>query len=199
MQTKPEMETINTTTQDLEGTLTRTAAESTVISLLQLLDPEPYREGLKDTPRRVAKFYKEFVLPEPFTFTTFDAEGYDEMILVDNIPFYSLCEHHLAPFFGTAAVAYIPGTRMVGLSKIPRTVDAYARRLQNQERMTVQIARAMETALDPRGVAVMIKARHLCMEMRGIKKPGAETTTIKVTGLFMTDEKTRAEFLSRLK
>jgi GTP cyclohydrolase I len=193
------METINTTTQDLEGTLTRTAAESTVISLLQLLDPEPYREGLKDTPRRVAKFYKEFVLPEPFTFTTFDAEGYDEMILVDNIPFYSLCEHHLAPFFGTAAVAYIPGTRMVGLSKIPRTVDAYARRLQNQERMTVQIARAMETALDPRGVAVMIKARHLCMEMRGIKKPGAETTTIKVTGLFMTDEKTRAEFLSRLK
>jgi GTP cyclohydrolase I len=193
------METINTTTQDLEGTLTRTAAESTVISLLQLLDPEPYREGLKDTPRRVAKFYKEFVLPEPFTFTTFDAEGYDEMILVDNIPFYSLCEHHLAPFFGTAAVAYIPGTRMVGLSKIPRTVDAYARRLQNQERMTVQIARAMETALDPRGVAVMIKARHLCMEMRGIKKPGAETTTIKVTGLFMSDEKTRAEFLSRLK
>jgi GTP cyclohydrolase I len=193
------METINTTTQDLEGTLTRTAAESTVISLLQLLDPEPYREGLKDTPRRVAKFYKEFVLPEPFTFTTFDAEGYDEMILVDNIPFYSLCEHHLAPFFGTAAVAYIPGSRMVGLSKIPRTVDAYARRLQNQERMTVQIARAMETALDPRGVAVMIKARHLCMEMRGIKKPGAETTTIKVTGLFMTDEKTRAEFLSRLK
>lgn len=154
------------------------------------------REGLRDTPKRYIKFLEEFLTPEPFIFTTFDAEGMDEMITQANIPFYSLCEHHLAPFFGTAIVAYIPNTKIVGLSKIARTVDLYARAFQNQERLTMQIANRLQSELDPKGVAVQIKAQHLCMAMRGIKKHDTHTITTRLTGAFKDDAKCRSEFLN---
>lgn len=154
------------------------------------------REGLRDTPKRYIKFLEEFLTPEPFLFTTFDSEGMDEMITQSNIPFYSLCEHHLAPFFGTAIVAYIPNKKIVGLSKIARTVDLYARAFQNQERLTMQIANRLQSELDPVGVAVQIKAQHLCMAMRGIKKHDTHTITTRLTGAFKDDGKCRNEFLN---
>lgn len=156
------------------------------------------REGLKDTPKRYIKFLTEFINKDKdFKFTTFDAEGMDEMIVVSNIPFYSLCEHHTAPFFGTASVAYIPNGKIVGLSKIPRTVDFYARNFQNQERITQQVAERIQKELDPKGVAVVIKAQHLCMAMRGIKKHDTWTTTSKMLGAFK-DITTRNEFLNHI-
>lgn len=154
----------------------------------------PRREGLLNTPERYVKFLKEFLEPKPFKFTTFQNEGYDEMIIVKDIPFYSLCEHHLAPFFGTANVAYIPTNKIVGISKLPRLVDMYARRLQNQERITHQIANTLEHELKPLGVAVSLKAKHLCMAMRGINKE-AWTITTKLTGNFREDPKVRSEFM----
>ncbi len=154
------------------------------------------REGLEDTPKRVAKFYKEFLTPEPFTFTTFESEEYDSMIIQTGIPFYSLCEHHLLPFFGTATIAYLPNDRIVGLSKLARTIDFYSRRLQNQERITKQVADRLYEELDAKGVAVTLEARHLCMEMRGIKKPGAVTTTSTLLGLFRDNQSVRQEYLA---
>jgi len=156
------------------------------------------REGLKETPVRYIKFLKEFLNPEPFKFTTFDAEGIQTMILQTNIPFYSLCEHHLAPFFGVAAVAYIPDDKIVGLSKLARCVDLYARRFQNQERITKQIADRLMSELNPQGVAVSITAQHLCMAMRGIKKHNTNTTTTELTGLFKENTSVRAEFLNAI-
>mgnify|MGYP000887831592 FL=1 len=167
-----------------------------IAQLLKILGENPNREGLKDTPKRVMKFYREFLNPEPFNFTTFDGELYDEMIIQKDIPFFSLCEHHLAPFFGTATVAYIPDNKIVGLSKLARTVELYARRFQNQERITKQIAERLQEELNPLGVAVTLKARHFCMEMRGIKTHDVHTVTTKLLGAFRDKPEARAEFLS---
>lgn len=164
--------------------------------ILTHLGEDTNREGLKDTPKRYIKFMREFLEPKEFNFTTFDAEGTDEMILQTNIPFYSICEHHTAPFFGTADVAYIPNEKIVGLSKLARTVDLYANRFQNQERITTQIAERLQLELNPKGVAVHLKAQHLCMCMRGVKKHDTWTSTSKLLGAFKDDEKARAEFLN---
>lgn len=173
--------------------------EENFVRILEYLGEDPNREGLKDTPKRYIKFMKEFLTPKEFNFTTFDAEGTDEMIIQTNIPFYSLCEHHIAPFFGVADVAYIPDGKIVGLSKLARTVDLYANRLQNQERITAQIAERLMAELNPKGVAVHMKAQHLCMCMRGVKKHDTWTSTSKLTGLFKTDDKARNEFLHFIK
>lgn len=156
------------------------------------------REGLKSTPKRVSKFYKEFLtegFPD-FELTTFDAEGMDEMITQVNIPFYSLCEHHMLPFFGSACIGYIPNGKIIGLSKLARITDFFARRLQNQERLTKHIAECLTATLNPLGVGVVLKARHLCMEMRGIKARGAETTTSYLKGAIREKHDARAEFLA---
>lgn len=167
--------------------------------ILEQLGENPDREGLQDTPKRYIKFMKEFLEPKEFNFTTFDAEGTNEMIIQTNIPFYSLCEHHTAPFFGVANVAYIPNNKIVGLSKLARCVDLYANRFQNQERITTQIAERLFSELNPRGVAVSLKAQHLCMCMRGVKKHDTWTITTKLLGLFSEDNKARNEFLSFIK
>lgn len=164
--------------------------------LLKHLGEEPDREGLKETPKRYVKFMREFLKPQEFKFTTFDAEGTDEMIVQTGIPFYSLCEHHIAPFFGVADVAYIPNGTIVGLSKLARTVDLYANRLQNQERITSQIAERLMNELNPKGVAVHMRAQHLCMCMRGVKKHDTWTSTSKLTGAFKDDDKARSEFFA---
>lgn len=171
-----------------------------VASMLRELDPDPAREGLRDTPRRVEKafrFYTSGYAQDPKKVigdALFEAET-DEMVVVRNIELYSLCEHHLAPFFGKAHVAYIPGKKIVGLSKIARVVEIYARRLQVQERLTMQVAEALQEVLEPRGVGVVIEASHLCMMMRGVEKQNSSTVTSCLLGLFRKDERTRAEFL----
>jgi len=172
-----------------------TDIQKNIRAIIESLDDNPDREGLIDTPRRYESFLREFLSPEDFSPTVFTSEGYDEMIVQRNIPFYSMCEHHLLPFFGTATVAYIPADKIIGLSKLARTVDYFSRRLQNQERVTMQIADFLNNELSPKGVGVVLTARHLCMEMRGIEKPGAETTTSCLRGLFKTDASTRSEFL----
>lgn len=173
--------------------------EDNFVRILQYLGEDPTREGLRDTPKRYIKFMKEFLEPKEFNFTTFDAEGTDEMILQTNIPFYSLCEHHTAPFFGYANVAYIPNGKIVGLSKLARCVDLYANRFQNQERITTQIAERIQAELNPKGVAVTLKAQHLCMCMRGVKKHDTWTMTSKMIGIFKEDDKARNEFLNLIK
>ena len=164
--------------------------------ILKHIGEDVDREGLKETPKRYIKFLNEFLQPKEFNFTTFDAEGTDEMIVQTNIPFYSLCEHHTAPFFGTANIAYIPNEKIVGLSKLARTVDLYANRFQNQERITTQIADRLQKELNPVGVAVTLKAQHLCMCMRGVKKHDTWTVTSKMLGAFQEDGKARNEFLN---
>lgn len=159
---------------------------------------ETGREGLLETPNRYVKFLDEFLHPPKFNFTTF-AKDTDEMVIVKDIPFYSLCEHHIAPFFGVAHVAYIPNDRIVGISKIPRTVDMFANRLQNQERITSQVGEYLMEQLDAKGVAVVLSARHMCMEMRGVKKAGACTITSAMYGLFKDEINTRQEFLNLIK
>jgi GTP cyclohydrolase I len=164
---------------------------------LLALDIDPDAEGLRDTPRRVAAAYAEMLTPVAFDVTTFpNAEGYDELVVARKIPFHSLCEHHLIPFVGTAHVAYMPGERIVGLSKLARVVDHFSRRLQVQERMTVQIADWIEETLSPKGVGVVLDAEHFCMTVRGVQKPGARTTTSALRGRVRSDPRTRAEFLS---
>ncbi|HEX4081570.1 MAG TPA: GTP cyclohydrolase I FolE [Acidimicrobiales bacterium] len=170
-----------------------------VTEILLAIGDDPDRDGLLDTPRRVAAMYEELFSgladdPSRHLTVTFAAD-HDEMVMVRDIPFASLCEHHMVPFIGRAHVAYIPGTdgRITGLSKLARLVDGFARRLQVQERMTTQIADAIETALGPRGVLVVVEAEHLCMSMRGVKKPGTLTITSSVRGLFRSDPATRAE------
>ncbi|TLM78315.1 MAG: GTP cyclohydrolase I FolE [Actinobacteria bacterium] len=160
------------------------------------------REGLADTPERVARMYEEIFAgtgedPAQHFCVTF-SEGHSEMVLVRDIPLYSVCEHHMVPFLGRAHVAYIPGEsgRICGLSKLARVVDTYARRLQVQERMTSQIADTIVEHLRPRGVMVVIEAEHLCMSMRGVRKPGAITTTSAVRGMFEQSSKTRAEAMA---
>jgi GTP cyclohydrolase I len=169
--------------------------ERSVASILKTLEKDPNREGLKDTPRRYSQFLREFCRKTPIIYTTFSGENYDEMIIQRQISFYSLCEHHLIPFFGTGTIAYIPNQRIVGISKLARTLEQFSRRLQNQERITIQVANQLEAVLKPKGVAVILEARHLCMEMRGIRKPGATTTTSHLTGVFKSRPETRAELL----
>ena len=169
-------------------------------TVLRELDPEPGREGLVDTPRRVEKAFRFYTegyrrdARQVIGTALFEAET-DEMVVVKNIELYSLCEHHLAPFFGKAHVAYIPAGKIVGLSKLARVVDVFARRLQVQERLTMQVAQALDEVLKPRGVAVVIEASHLCMMMRGVEKQNSSTVTSCLLGLFRKDERTRAEFL----
>jgi GTP cyclohydrolase I len=177
-------------------------AEAAVRELLYAIGEDPDREGLQATPRRVAKAYAEtmaglFVDPDEVLKTTFD-EHHDELVLVKDIPLYSTCEHHLVPWHGRAAVGYIPGTdgRITGLSKLARVVDLYARRPQVQERLTSQVADAVMTRLQPRGVIVVVEAEHLCMAMRGVRKPGTTTVTSAVRGTLQADPRTRAEALS---
>ena len=177
-------------------------AEAAVRELLFAVGENPDRDGLKRTPARVARAYAEvfaglFVDPEAVLETTFD-EDHDELVLVKDIPLYSICEHHLLPWHGSAAIGYIPGEdgRITGLSKLARLVDLYARRPQVQERLTSQVADALSRGLQPRGVIVVIQAEHLCMAMRGVRKPGALTVTSAVRGIFQTDSRTRSEALS---
>jgi GTP cyclohydrolase I len=177
-------------------------AEAAVRELLFAVGENPDRDGLKRTPARVARAYAEvfaglFVDPDAVLETTFD-EDHDELVLVKDIPLYSICEHHLLPWHGSAAIGYIPGEdgRITGLSKLARLVELYARRPQVQERLTSQVADALSRSLLPRGVIVVIQAEHLCMAMRGVRKPGALTVTSAVRGIFQTDSRTRSEALS---
>ena len=173
--------------------------EKAVAEILEAIGEDPNRDGLLGTPGRVAAMYEELFSglhddPGRHLTVTFAAD-HDEMVMVRDIPFASLCEHHLVPFIGRAHVAYIPNAdgRITGISKLARLVDGFARRLQVQERMTTEIADAIEEALDPRGVLVVVEAEHLCMSMRGVKKPGTLTVTSAVRGLFRRDPATRAE------
>lgn len=175
-----------------------------VREILAAIGEDPARDGLLNTPARVARMYAEVCgglheTPDEHLKVSFDA-GHDEMILVRDIPMYSLCEHHLVPFFGTASVGYIPNEegRITGLSKLARVVDVYAKRPQVQERLTTQVADAMVEALDPRGVIVVMQAEHLCMSMRGVRKPGSSTVTSAVRGLFRTDMSSRMEAMRML-
>tara|TARA_R110000824_G_scaffold273696_1_gene462235 strand:- start:179 stop:1018 length:840 start_codon:yes stop_codon:yes gene_type:complete len=178
---------------------TEETVEDNVRRLLQYFGEDSNREGLLETPKRFIKFFKEFLNPPEWNCTTFEGEGYDEMIVQTNIPFHSLCEHHIAPFFGTGTIAYIPNKRIVGLSKLARTLETYSRRLQNQERITMQVAEFLWKELEPQGVAVQITAKHMCMEMRGVKKHDTYTTTTKLIGIFKTDASARQEFLNAIK
>lgn len=183
----------------------RAEAEAAVRTLLAWAGDDPAREGLLDTPKRVAKAFDEFFAgyrqdPEEFLRRTFEeTEGYDEMVLVRNITLHSHCEHHMVPFIGRAHVAYLPDRRIVGLSKLARVVDLYSRRLQVQERLTVQIADAIDSVLKPRGVAVVIEAKHQCMSLRGVRKPCADTVTSRMLGSFREDPSTRREFLAMIR
>jgi GTP cyclohydrolase I len=179
--------------------LDRDAIEAGVRTILQAIGEDPNRQALKDTPQRVAEMYAEIFSgiaqdPAEELDVRFDEE-HDEMIMVRDIPLFSVCEHHIIPFMGKAHVAYIPNEsgQITGLSKIVRVVDILAKRLQVQERLTSQIADALEKALEPRGVLVVIEAEHLCMTMRGVRKPGSQTVTSAVRGIFRRSEATRAE------
>lgn len=183
------------------ATFDQERAENAVRELLYAVGEDPERHGLLDTPARVARAYREMFAglysnPDDVLNTTFD-EQHDELVLVKDIPMYSTCEHHLVSFHGVAHVGYIPGVdgRVTGLSKLARVVDMYAKRPQVQERLTGQVADALMRKLDPRGVIVVIEAQHLCMAMRGIRKPGASTTTSAVRGQFKTDNASRSEAL----
>lgn len=173
------------------------AAERAARDLLEALGADLDHDGLRDTPRRVARTYAELLTPQPFNLTTFEnEEGYDELVLARAIPFHSLCMHHLLPFHGVAHVAYLPGDRILGLSKLARVVDMFARGLQVQERLTKQIASWLEDALHPKGVGVVLEAEHMCMTIRGVQKPGTRTVTSALHGLVRDDPRTRQEFLA---
>jgi GTP cyclohydrolase I len=178
--------------------------ESHYRDILADLGEDPEREGLKRTPHRVAKALREMtsgyrVDVDAMINNALFAESYDEMVLVRDIAFYSMCEHHMLPFFGRAHVAYLPNKRILGLSKIPKLVEIFARRLQVQERLTLQIAQTLQAKLKPRGVAVVLEARHLCMEMRGAESHLSPTTTSCMLGTFQRDARTRKEFLELVK
>jgi GTP cyclohydrolase I len=185
---------MNMNAQILDGSLVRT--------LLSWVGEDPNRDGLRETPARVVQAFEEYFSgyqdePEKILQKTFEeTEGYDEMVVLRGIPFYSHCEHHLAPITGHAWVAYVPNQGVVGISKLARVVDAYARRLQIQERLTSQIATAIQNTLKPQGVAVMLKATHHCMTTRGIKKSGTSLVTSRMLGCFRDNPMTRQEFLA---
>jgi GTP cyclohydrolase IA len=180
----------------------RQEAEAAVRTLIAFAGDDPGREGLVDTPKRVVSAYEEIyagyrerpadVLDRTFT----ETGGYDDLVLVRDIPFHSHCEHHMMPFFGKAHVAYMPVERVVGLSKLPRLINVFARRLQTQEHLTSQIVSAIEEILKPRGVAVMLEAEHMCMSLRGVEKPGSQTITTQFTGLFRDDPAEQVRFIT---
>ena len=185
----------------IETKVTQEQAESAIKLLLRWAGDNPEREGLLDTPKRVAKAYKEWFAgyqskPELFLKRTFkEVEGYDEMVILRDIEFESHCEHHIAPIIGVAHVGYIPNGRVVGISKLARVVEAYAKRLQVQEKMTAQIANCIFDVLQPKGVGVVIVAKHECMTTRGVHKTGVSMVTSSLLGSFREDARTRAEFL----
>ncbi len=186
------------------STINTEQIEHAVQLILEAIGEDPNREGLLDTPKRVAKMYAEVfsgLQEDPKEhFKTVFGENHEELVLVKDIPFFSMCEHHLVPFFGKAHIAYIPrGGRVTGLSKLARALEAVAKRPQLQERITSTVADSMVESLDPHGVMVVIEAEHMCMTMRGVKKPGASTTTSAVRGVFASDSSARAEVLSLLK
>jgi GTP cyclohydrolase I len=173
------------------------AAEQAVRDLLLALGRDLHDPGLRDTPRRVAAAFGELLTHDPVSLTTFPNDSdYDELVVVREIPFHSLCMHHLLPFHGVAHVAYLPADRIIGLSKLARVVELFARELQLQERLTMQIATCLRDHLQPKGVGVVIEAEHMCMALRGVQKPGTRTTTSALLGLLRDDARTRQEFLS---
>ncbi|MTI10168.1 GTP cyclohydrolase I FolE [Curvivirga aplysinae] len=183
----------------------RDEAEEAVRTLLAWTGDDPTREGLLDTPARVVRAYEEYFAgyqndPVKVLQRTFEeTDGYDEIVMLRDIPFESHCEHHIAPIIGTAHVAYLPDSRVVGISKLARVVEIFAKRLQTQEIMTVQVADAIQEALQPQGVAVVIDAVHQCMTTRGIQKQGVATVTSRMTGVFRSQPETRREFLAMIK
>jgi GTP cyclohydrolase IA len=182
---------------DRGGGVDLAAAEGAARGLLLALGADLESDHLRETPRRVAKAYAELLTPRPFNPTTFpNDEGYDELVIVGAIPFQSLCAHHLLPFQGKAHVSYLPGGRLVGLSKLARVVELYSRRLQLQERLTTQVADWLEEHLAPRGVGVVLEAEHLCMSLRGVQTAGSNTVTSALRGAVRDDPRTRQEFLS---
>jgi len=189
--------------ESLNAKIDAHAIEIATLNMLQAFGEEPDREGLKNTPRRVARMYSELLAgystdPQKLVNDAIFNVTYDEMVIVRDIEFYSLCEHHLLPFIGRAHVAYLPSGKVIGLSKIPRVIDMYARRLQVQERMTRQIADFINELLRPHGVAVVVEALHLCAMMRGVRKHDARMTTSAMLGGFRTNLATRQEFLDNI-
>lgn len=185
------------TTAILPGVIDLDAAERAAADLMRALGMDPSEPGLAATPRRVAKAYADLLTPNEFAVTTFaNDEQYDELVVVRDIAFTSICEHHLLPFTGTAAVGYLPGQRILGLSKLARVVELFARRPQVQERMTKQIAAWLDEHLEPRGTGVVLRAEHSCMTLRGVQAQGSTTTTSAHTGLVRTDQRTRSEFFT---
>lgn len=182
--------------------VTQDEVEQAVRTILQWIGEDPDREGLSETPARVARAYKSYFSgyhqnPEEYLRKTFEeTAGYDEMVLLRNIPFQSHCEHHLAPIVGHAWVGYVPRTRVVGISKLARVVEAFANRLQIQVRLTAEIANVIERVLQPQGVAVLLKASHHCISARGVKKHGVDLITSRMLGCFTTDPMSRQEFLA---
>jgi GTP cyclohydrolase I len=173
------------------------AVERAAADLLRALRPDGDAETLEETPRRVADAYSELLTPQPFRATTFpNDDGYDELIVARSIPFHSLCMHHLLPFHGVAHIGYLPGERIIGLSKLGRVVEYFSRDLQIQERLTTQVAGWLERELEPKGVGVVLEAEHLCMSLRGVQKLGAKTVTSALRGLVRDDARTRQEFLA---
>jgi GTP cyclohydrolase I len=173
------------------------AAESAVRDLLRALGQDVDSDHLADTPRRVAAAYAELLTPQPFSLTTFpNDEGYDELVLARDIPVHSLCEHHLLPFVGVAHVGYLPGDRILGLSKLARVVEQFAHGLQVQERLTKQVADWLTENLEPRGVGVVIEAEHLCMSIRGVRAHGSRTVTSSLSRVLREDARSRAEFFA---
>lgn len=177
--------------------------EDSVVSLLRHIGEDPNREGLVDTPKRVVKSYKElysgYGKKVEDILTVFDGESYDQIVLLKDIEFYSTCEHHMLPFFGKAHVAYIPNGKVVGISKLARVVEIFSRRLQNQERLTKQVAEALMVALEPKGVAVVMEAQHFCMKARGVNKQNSIMKTAEMLGNFRTQQATREEFYEMIK
>jgi len=178
-------------------TIDLAAAQDAVSDLLVALGRDPSDEHLADTPRRVARAFAELLTPRAFDLTTFpNDEGYDELVLARDIPFQSLCEHHLLPFHGTAHVGYVPSERILGLSKLARVVELFSRDLQVQERLTQQVADWLDENLQPKGVGVIIEAEHLCMSHRGVRAQGSRTITSAVHGLLRNDARSRQEFFA---
>ncbi len=177
--------------------------EDVIIELLKNIGEDPSREGLLETPKRIAQMHKEIFSgytdnPEK-VLKTFDAEGVKDMVIVKDIEYYSTCEHHLVPFMGRAHIAYLPDGKITGLSKLPRLVEIFSKRLQNQERITLQVAETLMKELNPRGVAVMLTGKHLCMHSRGVKNPTSEAVTTSWKGEFETDSNLRQEFLMQIR
>jgi GTP cyclohydrolase I len=185
------------------GSIDTGRIEKAVREIIEAVGEDPMREGLIETPERVARFYAEVFQgihqdPERAVDAFFGEEHYQEIVMVKEIPFYSMCEHHFVPFHGAAHVAYMPDGRVTGLSKLARLVEGFARRPQMQERLTAQVADCLDKSLQPLGVLVVVEAEHLCMSMRGVKKPGAKTVTSAVRGIMETNSATRSEAMSLL-